>query len=582
MRFELFLVALPKAPTHKVQSALAELPKGASTGTVLKAMEERSIPTVSIAWSDDKRVLNEVLDTLVELGAEVKLVDHGSILEKLATFAAEKAGRARYLEDDDDPESRKYIKMKQGKRASTGEELTRHAIIYALQLCLTSVLFVWFVALRVGMERVFSTPELYPQLAACAVGLLVTYVCTASVRSVQTGRRSVPRILPQLILGGLLTIGALFFLGDGFDNEQVADGKVKRPPSLPYAGLLTELARRKADREISGEQDEAAAEQALAEAEEDELLWCERPETLEELSCAAGRAWEEALACLPKPEPPAKPQRAPERKRVVKSEEPTAELLEPMTEEVAAVERPWALSLGLSTVLTLSAMWLLSLLGLYLQLRPRAKRDAGHKVAPIDDLSEAPDEVGLEVSDALLSGAEHDALKRELGEAKAALAAALAETHGAPIADEEQFVNMQRELEQSRSSLGENQVTIADLKRELAQVREQLSQALEQREQLRTALMELRARRIDARADNDGGERSTGLTRQLAQQEPERNTGLTRQPPQQEHERNTGTSRQLPERNTGLTRQLPEEQEASYSSKQVQEERIQLGKRHKQ
>jgi hypothetical protein len=447
-----------------------------------------------------------------------------------------------------------------------------------LQLCLASVLFLWFVALRVGMERVFSTPSVWPQLGACALGLLVTYVCSASVRAVQAGRLSIPRVLPQMIAGGALTVASLFFLGDGFDEQQAADGKVRRPPSLPYAGLLSELHKRKQGKEISGrEGGDENGELAGEPSAEEEALWCEKPEAVEAPACEGGRAWEEALACLPAPTAvAAQKTKVTAKRRRAAPEEPLIELAEPLPEG-EPLARPWALTLGLSTLITLLAMWLLSLLGVFLQLRARAPvRPAASE---LDDLSEAPEEARIGASDDALTAAERDALKSELDQAKAALVALSAERSGASAGSEERFVNTQRELELVRAALESSEITVEDLKRELAHVREELAQGVEQRDQLRNALMELRARRLDGRADNDTGERGTGTMRQP--QPAERGTGTMRQP--QPAERGTGTMRQPQpaERSTGLTRQLAEGDHSSYSLSQVQEERVTLGKRHK-
>jgi hypothetical protein len=573
MRFELFLIELPKAPLAKVQAALSELPKGASTGTILKSMEARKVPTVSVAWSDDKRVLNEVMDTLVELGAGVKLVDHGSLVEKLATFAAEKAGRARYLEDDDDPDSRKYVKLKQAKRSeSIGAAMLRHSLTYFLQLVVAGVLFVWFAALRMGMERAFSAPTLLPEFGACALGLLVAYVSTASVRSVQAGRMTVLRILPQMILGAALTVASLFFLGKSGSEQTVADGKVKRPPSLPYSGLLTELRRRKQASEASGRDgdDESGGEGelgALGEGEEEEL-WCERPEPVAAPVCEGGRAWEDAQACLQKPEPtqPAsKPRRVAKRKAVKQEQEPVVELAEPA--KVAPVERPWGVTLVLSTVLALAAMWLLSLLGLYMQLRPRR----GGQSKPLrDDEPAAGDAAVLTPAQAPVPtpadaapSAELLALRQERTELRSALDEALTTlATGQPVpqkeptSDNAQLAQLQHELGLARAALGANQTAIAELKRELtaaamresalhvelSEVRLELGQEADLGGPVGHALPESPARPMEtSRADNDGGGR-----------------------------------------NTGLTRQLPASaDESSYSVNQVQEERVVLGKRRK-
>jgi hypothetical protein len=572
MRFELFLLELPKAPLAKVQAALSELPKGASTGTILKSMEARKVPTVSVAWSDDKRILNEVMDTLVDLGAGVKLVDHGSLIEKLATFAAEKAGRARYLDDDDDPESRKYIKLKQAKQSeSFGAALLRHSLTYFLQLVVAGVLFVWFAALRMGMERAFSTPTLLPEFGACALGLLVAYVSTTSVRSVQAGRATVLRIVPQMVVGAVLTVASLFFLGKSSEQTLQADGKVKRPPSLPYSGLITELRRRKLASEASGrdadEENGGAAELGALEQEEEEL-WCERPEPVEAPVCEGGRAWEDAAACLSKPEPtrPAsKPRRVAKRKVVEREAEPLVELAKPT--EAAPVERPWGVTLVLSTVLALAAMWLLSLLGLYLQLHPRRRgknvqladdepsTDAAAPLAPV--LAPAPIATETAASAELLAlQKERSELRSALDEALTALATGQSVPREEPSSDGVQLAQLQRELGLARTALGTSQTAITELKRELtlaamresalnvelSEVRLELGQEADLAGSGRGALPESPASPLVAsRADNDGAERRTGLTRQLP----------------------------------------PSADESSYSVNEVQEERVVLGKRRK-
>jgi hypothetical protein len=577
MRFELFLTELPKASTARVQSALAELPKGASTGTILKSMEARKVPTVSVAWSDDKRVLNEVMDTLVELGAGVKLLDHGSLVQKLATFIAEKAGSARYLADDDDPESRKYIKMGRAKsRESFGEALTRHALSYFLQLVVAGVLFIWYVALRVGMERVFTTPGLWPQFFACALGLLVAYVCSGSVRAVQTGQLGLLRALPQLILGGALTVASLFFLETGSDTQTVADGKVKRPPSLPYSGLISELRNRKLAREASGrdgdENGDGVADLDALAAEEEALagLWCEKPEPVEAAECEAGAAWEDALACLPKPTAVAavakKTRPVAKRQTGVRDELPTAPPAEPLLETPPA-EQPWRVLLQLSTVLALAGMWFLSLLGMFLQLRARAPTSA----TPIQEeetfaasatsratpQAAGPREVNADEQDLATVQRERDDLLAALEATTAALAQAQAAAKAEPTANSLDIADLQRELDLPADSLEADPFALGELKRELAQatVREtelkdeltqrlyELSQAFKERDQARATLAQLAAQQAvpTGRAENDGRERTTGLTRQLPDDADDR----------------------------------------SYSVNQVQEERVVLGKRRR-
>lgn len=559
MRFELFLIDLPKAPLAKVQSALEELPKGASTGTILKSIEARKVPTVSVAWSDDKRVLNEVMDCLVDLGAGVKLVDHGNLLEKIATFAAEKAGRSRYLEDDDDPDSRKYIKLKQAKtKEAWSEALLRHALTYFLQLCVAGVLLVWFAALRIGMERVFSTPTLLPEFGACALGLLVAYVSTTSVRAVQGGRRTVLQIAPQLVLGAGLTVASLFFLGKGGEQE-VADGKVKRPPSLPFAGLITELEKRKLAREANGrdsdEENGGGPAELGAAGEGEEELWCERPEPVAEALCEGGRSWDEALACLPKPElaVPSKPRVAKRRKKAETEQESQFELAEE-SPELATLERPWGVMLGLSTVSALASMWLLSLLGLYLQLRTGGKKKT--KAAPSSDAqSDAPEPSALTTAPVVApapavapaaSGPspELSALQQERAELRAALDEALttlATGQTGATSEGPQRAELEQELGQAKSTIAElkRELTMAAMREsalnvELSEVRLELGQEASFPEPGRAAKASI------PRADNDGG-RSTGLTRQLP----------------------------------------PDADESSYSVNQVQEERVVLGKRRK-
>jgi hypothetical protein len=502
MRFELFLTELPKAPASKVEAELVELPKGASTRTIIRAMETRNLPTVPVAWSDDKRVLNEVMDTLVELGGGCKLVDHGSIVQKLATWGAEKLGRARYLEDEDGG-PRTYIKLGGGRENESWQAtLTRHALTYLLQLCLVSVLFVWFVALRVGFARIFAVPELIPQLAACAAGLLAAYMSSASVRAVQLGRVELKRALPQLLAAGCLTLASLFFLGDGYDQAALQDHTVKRPPSLPFAGLLTELRRRKLAAELGGQPEDTVA-LALAEQSEEAALWCDgdAEPSPEELQCRDGPAWEEALACMAEPAPRARPvaSKLPRaRPQLVPERAPAAAPAAP------APARPWVLTLELSTLVALACTWLLSLLLIILLRRQRVSPAA----QPEESADPTTPEALVEAQLTALRN-ERDALRMQLVEANEELASAQLAAARAPRTQEEaQAANLQRELELTRSTLGANQAAFAQLKQqhaqatsahsslsaELERLKQELASTVQERDLARSALLDMGGR----------------------------------------------------------------------------------------
>jgi len=520
MRFELFLTELPKASASRVEDALTELPKGASTATILKAMESRKVPTVSVAWSDDKRVLNEVLDTLLELGAGCKLVDHGSFVQRLVTWSAEKLGRARYLEDADEG-PRTYIKLGSGKDEPLREVLLRHTLTYALELCLAAVLFVWFVALRVGFARIFSVPELMPQLAACAAGLLVAYACTESIRAVQTGRLLLKRAVPQLVAGGCLSLASLFFLGDGFDQTSAPDGSVKRPPSLPYAGLLTELRRRKLAEELNGHTDGTALERAAqGRVETEEEPWCDGSEvpTPDTLQCRSGPAWEDALACLAEPAPAPQPVATKPARRATHAARPALAAVEPAALPPPAPEHPWAVTLELSTAIALLGMWLLSLWLLALLRRDRALAASGAQPASAlattaqgaGALASNPQATDRKPDDAQLSAlrAELDTLRGQLVEANEALGSAQLGAGSARKPEDAQLANVQRELELTRSTLGANQAAFAQLKQQHAQatsaqtnlsseierLKQELASTLQERDLARAALLDMGGR----------------------------------------------------------------------------------------
>jgi hypothetical protein len=515
MRFELFLTELPKASSTRVESELAELPKGTSTATILKAIETRTLPTVSVAWSDDKRVLNEIMDTLLELGAGCRLVDHGSLLQQLVTWSAEKLGRARYREDSDEG-PRTYIKLGSGKENESWQEaLLRHALTYLLELVLVAVLFVWFVALRVGFARIFAVPELIPQLCACALGLLAVYAGTESIRAVQTGRRTLKSVAPLLIAGACSTLASLFFLGDGFEKEAELTTSVKRPPSLPYAGLLTELRRRKLAEELHGQAGDTALElSAAAEsgpAEEGELPWCDASSApvADELQCRAGPAWEDVLACAAEPAPSVRPAATKTARRAVPAAPRATPEPAPLLLPAAPAPEPtWALKLELSTLIALIAMWLLSL-GLVLSLR--RDRLAARGAAPAQDLpARAPPAAQPGTSEAAFAAlcAERDALRVQLVDAQEALASAQLSAGAARKPEDVPLASLQRELELTRSSLGANQTAYAQLKQqhaqasaaqatlsaELERLKHELAQTLGERDSARSALLDVGGR----------------------------------------------------------------------------------------
>lgn len=562
MRFELFLTELPKASATKVESALAELPKGASTQTVIKAMETRKVPTVSVAWSDDKRVLNEVMDTLLELGAGCRLVDHGSIVQKLATWSAEKLGRARYL-DDEANGPRPYFKLGPARENETWQEaLVRHALTYFLQLCLAAVLFLWFVALRVGFARAFSVPGLMAQLAGCAAGLLVVYVISESIRGVQSGRLTLKRIAPQLLAGGVLTLASLLFLGDGFEQQATLDGSVKRPPSLPFAGLLTELRRRKLAAELNGNASGGAFEVTGADESEqaEQELWCDgaAEPAPDALQCRAGRAWEDALACFAEPEPTPAARPAvlePPRRRAPPQERTAAEHVFAAPRSAGAADGGGNMKLELSTLLALIAMLPLSL---WLLVLLRRERRAGPRAEDAAQASpEAPPAAAHEAQLAALH-AEQDALRAQLVAANEALASAQLDAGAARKPDDAPLANLQRELELTRSTLGANQAAFAQLKQqhaqltgaqtslsaELERLKQELAHALRERDLARSALLDLGGRAREPA----GSESRTG--------EPDKAAG--RAP--------TNTNA---------------EDDSSYSVKQVQEERVVLQRRRR-
>ena len=64
MRFELCLSALPDLTLAEAKAKLAGFPKGLIAGVIVKALQDKRLPSVAIAWSEDKRVINEMIPRL--------------------------------------------------------------------------------------------------------------------------------------------------------------------------------------------------------------------------------------------------------------------------------------------------------------------------------------------------------------------------------------------------------------------------------------------------------------------------------------------------------------------------------------
>jgi hypothetical protein len=507
MRFELFLTTLPKASLKKVQEQLADLPKGTSSGAILKSLEARRVPTVPVAWSDDKRVINEVMDTLLELGAECKVLDHGGLVQKLATLIEERLGASRYRDDED--EDRTLIKLGGDHDETAGAAFARHVLTYFLQLCLVATLFGWYVALQVGWQRLGSAAGLVPELGACALGLLAVYASTACVRALRASRIDAKLASAVLVVSAGCTVAALFFLGDR--AGAAGGGAVKRPPSNPYSGLLVELRRRKLAAELEGRARDAEG----AIDQQESALSCELPAGWGApiAECAAGPAWDEALACLPAPQLPvrAEPSEPPHAIEAAVAPAPV-ERPAPVPGAHGAGKRSWRVTFELVDLLGLMAVCWLSLLGVYVRERIAKARAAAAAAPSAPPAPALPDLSISEVTPTrLMPHPELQALREELAQARAALGEQPEQAPEQPPPEPENtqlVATLQRELTLTRSALGANQSIVAQLKQqieaagrtqgaltdEVARLQRELAQAMQELDQARAASAEAAAR----------------------------------------------------------------------------------------
>ncbi|MFT3928342.1 MAG: hypothetical protein QM778_37790 [Myxococcales bacterium] len=473
MRFEIFLSKLPRAAADRVLSEMDEMPKGLSKGVLNRALETRTVPTVCVAFSEDKRVVNEIEDWLVSLGADCRVVDHGNIFQKLSTFVSEKLGAARYREDEPN-KAQPLIKLGKGANSqSLGAELTSHALRYLLQFVFVGVLLMWSRWLAMGLEKLLAAPWLMAQLAACGVGLLASYVLVESTQAIRAGKLRLAKAAPIAVVPIALTVGSLFLVDLGRSAVDEAGPPISRPPSQPFAGLLTELRRR----EMAGEQptgfepppvtaEQATRDEAQSSASARDALWCFTGEEVS-VDCATEFGWEESQACLPLPTDGA---RLLEPYEVPLELEPTTEEAQPVLLPVAAaakprpVVRPWSLSLEAVPLALVVGAWFVALLGMQLWFERRLKRASAQGPVSAVAVAVSKEELARQASEAQLLSS----LQEELARTQAA-SAELAAEQGALA---EQNSRHESEIERLQAAL-------AEAKEQLAEARTALVEAFE-------------------------------------------------------------------------------------------------------
>jgi flagellar biosynthesis chaperone FliJ len=504
MRFELFLTKLPRAAPARIKSTVAELPKGVSTGVLLKTLETHQVPTVPVAWHEDKRVVNEIMDALVDLGAECRLVDHGNVLLRLGTFVAERMGRDRYREDEEDEPDPSLFERGNDDAPSLAEELTRHTLIYLLQSGVVAGLFVWLVGLRVGLTGMNASRQLLGQVLCCTIGTLAAHVACSSIQALRAGRMPRKLTLSLCAACALPTLVAPFFVGSGF-APQAELARVKRPPSYPYAGLLTELQRRKLADELAGSMrdhdeidgDELRDPRSLADArrQAEAALSCLIPDA-DLTECAAGPYWEDALACLPAPIQVPRPRAALDA--TVAAATDTSQTGAPAAARPSAprpVKQELTVTFALIDVLSLLAICLLISLGLFVYEKRQGKPAPGARELE-DAAGTANNAAKLSAAhkahaDALASAQEQHrselaAVRAQLEQATNALANTRAATPVAARSEDSQLIRMTQELGLTRGALGASQGTIHEMREKLSALGES-QRKLEQESAQRSA-----------------------------------------------------------------------------------------------
>ena len=368
MRFELCLSALPDLTAEEAKDKLAGLPKGLIAGVIVKALQERRLPSVAVAWSEDKRVINEISDRLSAMGAECYVVDHAFFPLRIVTLIAERIAGDRYrkaaLED------RSLIRVGGHETTARSSIFAEHVLRFGLQLLLVEALFAWRLALYVGWDQLLAAKWLWSQLIACGCGVLAGYVFTTFAHGYRTKALSLQVAAAPMFLSLCSVVAALFFLRSDREAESARQA-LKRPPSNPYAGLLVELARRSAAGELPQveEPTAVASSKAAVEPAVGELMCVDSDDDQGLLECMGGPAWEQALACLPLPKLP-KPSEVPRPITVAASKVHTV-VSAPVQVRRRKVLRPWGVRLELLHLSSLVLVWMLSLVALHFVLTRR-------------------------------------------------------------------------------------------------------------------------------------------------------------------------------------------------------------------
>lgn len=463
MRFELGLRELADLTPDEAKEKLAALPKGISTGVIIKALQTGQVPSVTIAWSEDKRVINEIEDGLTDLGFRCHVIDHGFFVLRIGTALAEALGRSRYRKKV--KEDRSYISLGEQKRKGPMSDLALHALILLLQVVVVEGLYVWRLGIKLGAVNLSSAKDLSPQLGACAAGVFVAYVLTTTVYAWRKGKVSAATAAPIAVLATACTIGALFFMKA--EHEAAREKRaIGRPTSNPYAGLLVELRRRGAgSSKLAGSQNVQAGQDAYGE--DSEALECFDPSEIGQFpECLATGDWETSQACLPNPPRPKRP-------RIEEPKPVRIATVAPKVRRVVA-PRPFGLTFELVHLSELVLVWMLSLLAVYGLASRKRKKSAEPPAALPEPVAAAP------------------AVNQEVEQLKAALTEAYARLQQQNAGGDAQA--LQQKLAETQASLVAHQNAIAKFKQQVGPIKEMQAAQVAEIERLRGLLQQVAGR----------------------------------------------------------------------------------------
>lgn len=459
MRFELGLRELPRVRVEEAKEKLEGLPKGVSVGLIIRGMQDNRVPSVSVAWSEDKRVINEIQDRLADMGAECYVVDHGFFVLRIATFLAEKMGASRYRKVEKENHTYSPLSLyAKGKRAELKSAFARHLLIFVAQLAVIEGLFIWRVALRTGAQSVSSAPWLPSMLIACGVGVFVAYALTQTIEAFRTKKAGLTALVPVSGVSLLVTVVSLFHFNAGLE-EEIAKRSVGRPPSNPFAGLLVELRRRAGD-EVSAED---AAEQVNLAADETALACVDVHAALGLAECLNGPAWDLMSACLPAPKLPGLP---PLKVTIEKSEVVASPFAPVAAKPRIQVVHTSGVTFELVHLSILLLVWLLSLVGVHFLLARRSKRPSKSAGEAVNTHEEsAPEAVPP-----IVAGDSNTANPETVMQVQA-LEQELEQTRAALLAHREAVVQLRQELLPARELHAAQSAEIVQLRQALAQLR---------------------------------------------------------------------------------------------------------------